>query len=205
MIYLASQSPRRSELLQQMQVPFQTLSVDVDETPFENELPEDLVARLALSKALTGWNSIAERREHLAPVLGSDTIVVCRDQILGKPRNQNEFIQMFHSLSGNTHKVITAVAVVQDKKKRIIIQTSSVTFCELSEQEMVNYWNTGEPQDKAGGYGIQGIAAMFITHMEGSYSGVMGLPIYETTKLLKQFGVLCGSGTPIATDKRVAS
>jgi len=185
-IYLASQSPRRAELLQQIGVDFDVLSVAVDEAMADAETPEACAQRLALEKARAGWCTLAAERQR--PVLGADTLVITADAVMGKPENRRQAIEMLLTLSGSTHQVITAVALV-GKQEVVRSQCSRVTFRPLTRQECEAYWETGEPRDKAGAYAIQGLAAMFITRLEGSYSGVMGLPLYETTELLKAFGI----------------
>jgi len=185
-IYLASQSPRRAELLQQIGVGFDVVSVTVDETMAATEAPEAYAQRLALEKAQAGWSQLRPDRQR--PVLGADTIVIAGDTVMGKPASCRQAIEMLQTLSGNTHQVITAVALVGEHEA-VRSQCSRVTFRTLTRQECEAYWETGEPRDKAGAYAIQGLAAMFITRLEGSYSGVMGLPLYETTELLKTFGI----------------
>jgi len=184
-IILASSSPRRSELLQQMRVSFVVLPVEIDESALEGESPTTYVERLALEKARAGW----ELSEKNRPVLGSDTIVVIHGDILGKPSDRNHAIEMLKRLSGNTHQVLTAVALVEADRSAIRLSESRVSFSPITEQEILIYWESGEPVDKAGAYAIQGLAAAFIQHIEGSFSGVMGLPIFETMGLLKAFGV----------------
>jgi len=185
-IYLASQSPRRAELLRQIGVGFDVVTVAVDETIVATEAPEAYAQRLALEKAQAGWSQL--RPDRRRPVLGADTIVIAGDTVMGKPANRRQAIEMLQTLSGNTHQVITAVALVGEHEA-VRSQCSRVTFRTLTRQECEAYWETGEPRDKAGAYAIQGLAAMFITRLEGSYSGVMGLPLYETTELLKTFGI----------------
>lgn len=185
-ICLASQSPRRRELLRQIGVDFLVLPVDIDEAPLAGETPEACVQRLALEKARTG------RREQAVasalPVLGADTLVVAGGTVLGKPADRGDAIGMLQLLSGSTHRVITAVALAGDHEA-VCMSTSHVTFRTLTARECEAYWETGEPRDKAGAYAVQGLAAMFIARLEGSYSGVMGLPLYETAVLLQEFGI----------------
>lgn len=186
-IYLASSSPRRRELLTQIGVQFQQISVDVEERIKEGETPKDYVQRVALDKALAGWQS--KERELDIPVLGADTEVVLDDQVMGKPKDQLHASEMLNLLSGRVHQVISAVAVVQNNKQQAITSVNKVSIRDLAEEERKNYCITGEPLDKAGGYGIQGRAAAFISNLEGSFSGVMGLPLYETSRLLREFGI----------------
>jgi septum formation protein len=179
-LYLASRSPRRRELLEQMGITYQLVDVEVDETPYENEKPQEYVARLAQSKAEAGFEQVTK-----SFVLGADTAVVKDGVILGKPVNQDHFIEMFQRLSGHTHQVISGIALVGEGgycEKRISI--SQVTFREIEADELQSYWLSGEPVDKAGGYAIQGYGAAFIRFLQGSYSGVMGLPLFELVELL---------------------
>lgn len=186
-LYLASQSPRRAELLKQIGVRFELLSIDVDETRHANEAADRFVQRLALEKAQAGWS--ANERKLQLPVLGSDTIVVLGDQIFGKPRDREACLAMLNQLSDATHQVMTAIALVQEERQFIELSTSQVRFRSLSNAECQAYWESGEPQDRAGSYAIQGIAASFIQHLEGSFSGVMGLPLYELSQLLQNFQI----------------
>jgi septum formation protein len=185
-LYLASTSPRRKELLAQIGIQFQTLSIDVDEINHQ-EAPKDYVDRLALNKAKAGWDS-PERREE-CPVLGADTIVVLNGVILEKPKDKADGIHMLQQLSGHTHEVHTSVALVHGDRHALAHSVSLVTFRDLSLAEAEAYWGTGEPADKAGGYAVQGKAAVWIERIEGSYSGIMGLPLYETGMLLREFGI----------------
>ena len=185
-VYLASRSPRRRELLQQIGVDFDVVDVDVDESQAHGETAAAYVARLALEKARAGRSVLPDKR--MLPVLGADTAVVAGDRILGKPQDLDAAEQMLALLSGNTHQVLTAVALVADGEA-VRLSSSNVTFRTLTESERAAYWATGEPVDKAGGYAIQGRAAVFISRIEGSYSGVMGLPLYETAILLQESGI----------------
>lgn len=185
-LYLASTSPRRRELLRQLGVIFQTLPVDIDESCLSHEHASDYVRRMALEKARAGQRSLGD---HSIPVLGSDTAVVLADEIFGKPTSRQHAVDMLSALSGKTHEVLTSVAVVNSEQEKVCLHTSQVTFKSLSEEEIVQYWETGEPADKAGAYAIQGKAGRFITHMSGSFSAVMGLPLYETAELLAEFDV----------------
>lgn len=184
-IILASASPRRQELLDQINIRHQVLPVDIDETPHENEVAEDYVQRLALQKAQAGFQLSATE----LPTLGSDTVVVLDQQILGKPQHQQHGIDMLKSLSGREHQVMTAVSVVDGSQTQSALSISKVRFCALTDAQILAYWNTNEAADKAGAYAIQGIAAQFIEHLEGSYSGVMGLPLMETARLLRRFKI----------------
>lgn len=186
-IYLASGSPRRRELLTQIGVIHEPLAVTVDEMPMINEDPAAYVTRLALAKARTGWDALGIRAPR--PVLGADTAVVIDGKILGKPRNREDGLEMLAALSGRGHRVLSAVAVVAGSREAVRMQESRVWFRELSPAECRAYWDTGEPADKAGGYAIQGRGAIFIRNLQGSYSGVMGLPLFETSELLKSFTI----------------
>lgn len=185
-IYLASASPRRRELLAQMGVPAQRLVVEVDETLAPDESPQRYVSRLALDKARAGWR--AAQRHADAPVLGADTAVVLDGRVLGKPCDRHDGLAMLADLSGRSHRVLSGVALVQGRREAVTVSVSTVTFRTLSERECRDYWESGEPSDKAGAYAIQGLGAVFVSHLEGSYSGVMGLPVYETARLLGDFG-----------------
>ncbi len=186
-VYLASASPRRAELLEQIGVSFRRLSVDVPEVPRRNEPAEVFVQRLALDKARAGWEQLESDDTH--PVLGADTAVVIDGDILGKPRDEAHARAMLERLSGRSHRVLSAVALMTATQKAVKVSVSTVTFRPIAPEEMAAYWATGEPADKAGGYAIQGRAAVFVERLEGSYSGVMGLPLYETAELLGRFGI----------------
>lgn len=183
-LVLASGSPRRAELLQQIGVRFDTLVVDVDESVREGETPQTYVERLALEKARAG---LALRAG--AVVLGSDTTVVCDGAILGKPADQGDAVAMLQRLSGRSHRVMTAVALVDDSQALSRVVTTQVYFRTLTLAECERYWHTGEPRDKAGAYGIQGLGAVFVEGIEGSYSSVVGLPLAETALLLERMGI----------------
>lgn len=196
-IYLASKSPRRRELLHQAGIKFELLLLrdapprgpDVTEIVLENELPLNYVNRVTKEKAQAAWNAIEQRHLPLFPVLAADTSVVIGKKILGKPSNKEEAVAMMKLLSGNTHLVHTSIALQFQRHFLHHTQTSEVQFCELSEEQIQSYCDSSEPYDKAGGYGIQGMAARFISHIQGSYSGIMGLPIFETCDLLGQLQV----------------
>ena len=183
MIYLASKSPRRSDLLNQIGINHQVVNIEIDETPRQQETPTDYVLRMAKEKALQACSD-----EMTIPLLAADTSVICEEKILGKPENKEQFLEMFELLNDNQHQVITAVAVIKDTIQTSL-SVSQVSFRKITPEEALLYWETGEPRDKAGGYGIQGKAAIFINDIHGSYSGIMGLPLYETSELLAEFGV----------------
>jgi septum formation protein len=185
-IYLASRSPRRSELLSQIGVIHETITANVDETPRANEAPSEYVLRLALEKAEAGCS--ATDNPGGTPVLAADTAVVVENEILGKPADREAALRMMARLSGRTHKVLTGVALV-GKTSASRLSVSRVTFRSVTVAEAAAYWQRGEPSDKAGGYGIQGLGAIFISHLEGSFSGVMGLPLFETAELLQAAGI----------------
>lgn len=186
-IYLASASPRRRELLEQIGVHYDLLRVDVPEQRESAESPEEYVLRVALDKARAGQALLAP--EDSIPVLGADTEVVVDGDVLGKPRDQDDAIAMLLRLAGREHLVLSAVAVVSGESAQSRLSVNHVRFRALSREEALAYWHTGEPVDKAGGYAIQGRAALFIERLEGSFSGVMGLPLYETAQLLAHFGI----------------
>ena len=184
LVCLASVSPRRRELLAQIGVPHTVVGADIDESVRSGEAPRDYVLRMARQKALT----VRERGEAL-PVLAADTTVVLDNIIYGKPRDRDDGLAMLGRLSGRTHEVLTAVALAHSSEVTLRLSVSTVRFRELSPEERAAYWDTGEPRDKAGGYAIQGAAAVFIESLSGSYSGVMGLPLFETGELLRAVGV----------------
>ncbi len=184
-LILASHSPRRRELLTQIGVRFKTRGVDIDESVLPGESPQHYVERLALAKARACSAGVGAGQ----PVLGSDTTVVCDQHILGKPRDRDHALEMLMKLSGRGHQVITAVALVQGERSVVEVVTTQVFFRILSEQECQRYCDTGEPWDKAGGYAIQGLGAVFVERIEGSYSAVVGLPLNETARLLQQMGI----------------
>jgi septum formation protein len=189
LIYLASGSPRRRELLQQIGVSFRVIGADLDETALQGESPLAYVSRLAQAKATVGWER--SRDSGGAPVLAADTAVVLDGRILGKPTGLNNAMAMLLELSGRTHEVLTAVALRSSSGIEGKISRSTVTFRTIDPSEARAYWETGEPSDKAGAYAIQGYAAIFISDLKGSYSGVMGLPLFETAALLEAAGVTC--------------
>ena len=194
-IYLASRSPRRRELLKQVGVAFEVLvlrdhpgrSVDVDESQRPGEIPDDYVRRVCRMKAEAGWERVLQRRLRQFPVLAADTVVSVEDVILGKPPDPSHAAKMLRLLSGREHRVLTAVALKLADRMELTVSESRVRFAELSEADIEAYVASGEASDKAGAYAIQGRAGAFIIELHGSYSGVMGLPLYETTQLLKTF------------------
>lgn len=189
MLYLASQSPRRRELLGQLGANFSILDVDVVEVPFPEEAPIDYVQRVARDKALAGWESLTREVQSDALVIASDTEVVLDRRVFGKPKDADDAVDMLQTLSDHTHEVISAVCVVSGKREAGDVCVSRVRFAPLSEAEITAYVASGEPFGKAGAYAIQGRGATLIEHLEGSYSGVMGLPLFETARLLRSFGV----------------
>ncbi|MDD2914156.1 MAG: Maf family protein [Gallionella sp.] len=194
-IYLASQSPRRRELLKQIGINFEMLllrsdprrSVDVDETPLEGEQAEIYVRRICQEKARAGWESLRLRSLPSFPVLAADTTVTLDGKIFGKPDNAEHAVAMLQELSGREHQVLSAVAVAMGEQIKVALSASTVRFATLSEERIRRYLLTREYIDKAGSYAIQGHAGAFIEHISGSYSGVMGLPLFETTQLLQHF------------------
>ncbi len=186
-IVLASASERRSRLLSQIGVRHESLAADLDEDPHPGESPAHYVQRLARDKALAGRAALGARTDR--PVLAADTTVVLDGRIFGKPSGEQECVAMLMALSGRTHEVMTAVALADGAGLRTAMNVSRVTFRALDEQECRRYWATGEPAGKAGGYAVQGLAAVFISRLEGSFSCVMGLPLFETAALLDAAGV----------------
>lgn len=185
-IYLASQSPRRKQLLRQLGVRFRSYPANLEETPQPQEAVRDYVKRLALGKAGYVWDSLEPALRK--PVLGADTAVCVDGTILGKPGDRAEAEEMLGLLSGRTHEVVTGVALVSQQHS-VYVNVSVVRFRRLERHEIEQYWLTDEPVDKAGGYAIQGFAAAFVEDLHGSFSGVMGLPLFETANLLKQFKI----------------
>lgn len=181
-LILASASPRRKELLSQLGYAFTVLATHVEERREPHESAHDYVARLSMDKA-----KAALVLEPDAVVVGSDTVVVCEQQVLEKPHDLEHARQMLQMLSGREHQVMTAVTVISQDKHETVVVSTSVWFKPLSENEIEQYWHTGEPCDKAGSYGIQGIGGRFVTRIEGSYHAVVGLPLFETDQLLQKF------------------
>ncbi len=183
-IILASASPRRRELLAQIGVNYRVQAVDIDETPLLNELPLAYVERVAAEKSAACHKLL----DVDIPVLAADTAVVVNGEIMGKPIDFADGKRMLQTLSGRTHRVYSAVSL-RSRWHRQAFSVTEVTFRQLSNHEITVYWRTGEPQDKAGAYAIQGIASVFIKSIKGSFSGVMGLPLFETAQLLEQQGI----------------
>ena len=188
-VYLASASPRRRQLLKQIGVSFQVLNVEIDESAGAGEAPFAYVTRLAAAKATAGLRQSEARGSPARPVLAADTAVVIDGEILGKPLDGEDAQRMLRLLSGRTHEVLTAVALATASGLAARVSRSEVTFRAIGAAEARDYWDTGEPRGKAGGYAIQGYGAVFVADMRGSYSGVMGLPLYETAEFLRSAGV----------------
>jgi len=189
MLYLASKSSRRAEILKQLGVPFQVLQVDVDETPIPHEDALHYVQRIAKTKAEAGWHLMQQQQLTVLPLLSADTTVSLAGEILGKPVDQADALRMLQQLSGSEHEVHTALAMMTAQRLYTALSSTRVLMKALSESELHSYISSGEPMDKAGAYGIQGLASLFVQRIEGSYSGVMGLPIYETGELCRQAGI----------------
>ena len=187
MIFLASQSPRRRELLRQLGVDFSILDVDVPEMREPGEPPEDYVSRVAREKAGAGLMQLSGVAG--AVVLGADTEVVLDDEVFGKPADRDHAVAMLRKLSGRTHLTISVVWLVSAGREEHAVSRTEVTFVELDEAAIAAYVDSGEPMGRAGAYAIQGRAAAFVSHISGSYSGVMGLPLFETSALLRHFGI----------------
>lgn len=186
-LYLASASPRRQELLQQLGLKYTLLAQDIDETIGDQETAESYVNRMALEKAQAGL--LDSRYSLPLPVLAADTCVVCDGAVLGKPAGAESALMMLSLLSGRQHQVLTAICVSTQELSRQVLVSTAVCFRKISEDEMLAYWHSGEPLDKAGAYAIQGKGAMFVSRIEGSYSAVVGLPLFETMLLLADFGL----------------
>ena len=195
-IHLASRSPRRRELLTQIGVAFDTLifrdgtraDKETDETPLKNEDPLAYVQRVARAKAEHGWRCVGWRRLLAQPVLSADTTLEFEGEVIGKPLNAADAAHILGRLSGRTHRVLTAVAICLDTRIETALSISEVRFATLSDADIRRYVDSGEPMDKAGAYGIQGRTGIFVEHLAGSYTGVMGLPLHETAVLLRRFG-----------------
>lgn len=181
-IILASASPRRAELLDQIGVKYTIQAVDIDESSLISETPEALVQRLAIEKS----QAVSANDANNKPVLGADTLGVLNGELLVKPKDFEHAQQMLSNMSGNWHEILSAVALSYKGKSTLCLNKNRVLFRQLSIPEIEDYWHTGEPQDKAGAYAVQGLAAKFIERIEGSYSGIMGLPLFETADLLEK-------------------
>jgi septum formation protein len=198
-IYLASRSPRRRELLIQVGVKFEPLlfregaraDAETSESVAPGESPDDYVRRVTRMKSEAAWQRVVMRRGlQRKPVLAADTTVALGSDILGKPTDRADAERILHVLSGTRHRVLTAVAIVFDERFEMAVSESFVTFMELDNERIEAYVQSGEPFDKAGAYGIQGRAGAFVERIEGSYSGIMGLPLFETAGLLRKFGIV---------------
>ncbi len=189
MIYLASASPRRQELLRQIGIVFEAIPSNLPEVPQAGERPEDYVLRVARAKAQHVARQVRERGLTPRPVLGADTEVVLEGEILGKPRDVQQGQAMLRKLAGRTHEVLTGLVLLHQDAEYKTLNRSRVTFGPLTDMDIQRYWDSGEPADKAGGYAVQGRAAAFIQRIEGSYSSIMGLPLFELIQLLRQAGV----------------
>jgi len=184
-LILASASPRRVDILNQIGVRFSVAPADIDESQVGNESPTDFVCRLAREKAQAGY----EFHMGSQPALGADTVVVCDEKIFGKPKSLADSKRMLSQLSGRAHKVVSAVAINNGDETAVLMSETLVIFRTISDQECLNYWSTGEPTGKAGSYAIQGFGSIFVESIQGSYSGVVGLPIAETCSLLRRFEI----------------
>lgn len=184
-IILASASPRRKELLEQIGVRYTVYAVDIDETPLVGEDPLAYVQRLAAEKSAACLATLHTQK----PILAADTAVVLGDVIMGKPKDKEDALYMLRLLSGKTHQVYSAISL-RGREHYQAVSITDVTFKDLTEQEILHYWHSGEPLDKAGAYAIQGKGSVFVTAIKGSFSGVVGLPLYETAELLRQQGIV---------------
>ena len=186
-LILASASPRRKELLDQIGVSYIVYPVDIDETPKDREEPLDYVSRVAAEKSAVCINEVT----HFLPVLAADTSVVIDGQILGKPKNREHAMTMLNQLSGNTHSVYSAISLRSEYENKHFqaLSKTEVRFRKISSEEIQSYWETGEPEGKAGAYAIQGLASVFVESIKGSFSGVVGLPLFETAELLSKQGI----------------
>lgn len=184
-IHLASASPRRHEILAAIGVRFTAAGVDIDESRYDGEPVADMVLRLAMAKAAAAREMVGQS----LPVIGADTAVALDDRVLGKPRSQDEAVEMLVTLSGRTHRVLTGVALDLGGEVRTATSVTDVQFREISPDEAQSYWQSGEPIGKAGAYAVQGLGGIFVERISGSYSGVVGLPIFETAALLVAAGL----------------
>lgn len=184
-IHLASSSPRRHQILEALGVRFTASGVDIDETRYDGEPVAEMVVRLAVAKAQAARASVQDD----LPIIGADTAVALDDRVLGKPGSQGEAMEMLARLSGRAHTVLTAVALDHAGEVSTATSVTEVRFREISPDEAHRYWQSGEPRDKAGAYAVQGLGGMFVEHVSGSYSGVVGLPVFETAGLLRKAGL----------------
>ncbi len=191
-IFLASGSPRRKILLEQLGIGLELVPAGVDESLCPGESALAYTRRLARAKAAAGWRYLEANTAARRPVLGADTAVVCDGRILGKPGGEAAGLEMLQALSGRWHRVVTAVALRYNDDCLVTHSDTRVKFRVLTAEEAIGYWRTGEPADKAGGYAIQGLGGRFVERIEGSYSGVVGLPLVETEALLGRFSIRCG-------------
>lgn len=187
-VYLASASPRRRQLLHQLGIRHRVIRPDIDETARQDESPQDFVLRMALEKARAGFARVRAEGLALAPVLAADTCIVLDGEIIGKARDRADGIRILQRLAGRSHQVLTGVALVDGDVVQQVMSCSVVVFGPLSVEEIEAYWDSGEPVDKAGAYAIQGKAAAFIERIEGSYSGIVGLPLCEVVNMIKKTG-----------------
>lgn len=192
-LVLASRSSRRVELLRQVHLSFEAIAPGVSEIVSSKETAPEFVSRMALEKVQAVEKIVEDKNSPISgvPVLGADTVVTVDGEILGKPVDKESSLRMLMNLSGATHKVMTGVAIKQNNRLETCVTETLVNFRKLTREECENYWLTGEPADKAGSYAIQGLGAVFVSFIEGSYSNVVGLPLMETFQLLKKFGVNC--------------
>jgi len=191
-ILLASRSPQRQALLRQIGVQFRCVDHTIDEIPLEGEIPDVFVIRMAQEKIRNVQEGVLFDRQPV--ILGADTIVVCDQQIMGKPRNREDALGMLRALSGREHQVFSAIAIARGPDLAVLRSETIVEFGEIEEEQIRQYWETGEPKDKAGAYAIQGLGGVFVKRIKGCYSGVVGLPLYETALLLNRFGIRCWQG-----------
>lgn len=189
-LILASASPRRAELLTQLHVEFKVRPVDIDESARHGETPDAQVVRLATEKAREAMALLDKDDLPASVVLASDTLIALDGKSLGKPRNKQHSREILQQLSGREHEVLTAVCICSSLRETTELITTQITFAQLTDDEIDTYWNSGEPADKAGSYAIQGLGGKFVKAITGSYSAVVGLPLYETHRLLKEYGVL---------------
>lgn len=199
-VLLASASPRRRELLQQIGVPYRIVSHDVIEVRQAGESAQNFVMRMAREKALSALYAVPA--DHQPVVLGADTVVVCDDLVMGKPADRDEAVGMLTRLSGREHRVLSAVAVASCGVVEVAISETTVGFRDITAQQIEQYWLTGEPRDKAGAYAIQGLGGIFVKTIRGSYTGVVGLPLYETALLLAKFNVPCWQRVSSESDRQ---